>query len=132
MFPFDEESEAEAEVQPSVPSAGSAPAELQRAFWTLVVVFNAALLAGSLGLMFLAFRGDLSRGGSLLFLGVGLGLYGWRRYQSVTARDWSAAGEADGEGEADGDAGDAANAEAAPAPDPDADDGAPESEGEGA
>lgn len=105
MLPFDEESDAEAELAPSAPSAGDAPAELQRAFWALVVVFNVALLAGSLGAMLLAFRGDLSLGGSLLVLGLGLGFYGWRRYRTVTDRDWEEEGEA-GDGETTTDAAD--------------------------
>jgi hypothetical protein len=108
VLPLDEESDAEAELAPSVSSGDDTSAELRRAFWTLVLVFDVALLAGSLGAMLLAFRGELSLGGSLLFFGFGLGFYGWRRYQTVTDRDWP--DESESESATDG--GDATDAAA--------------------
>lgn len=58
------------------------PKELLKAFWTLVVLFNVALLAASLGLMVLWFQGRLYLGGGLLAVGTAAlarGLYGYRR-----------------------------------------------------
>ena len=49
-------------------------------FWRLVVVFNLALLVGSLGIMFLVFLGDVETGGRLLAVGILAGTYGLGRY----------------------------------------------------
>lgn len=60
----------------------NAPKELLKAFWALVVLFNVALLAISLGLMVLWFQGRLYLGGGLLAVGAAAlarGLYGYRR-----------------------------------------------------
>jgi hypothetical protein len=58
--------------------------ELRRTFWRLVVVFDVALLALSLGPMFVYFRGDWATGGPLLALGAAAFAYGvvvYRRYR---------------------------------------------------
>ena len=59
------------------------PADLQQTFWILVLIFNAALLAASLGAMLLAFEQQWATGGALLAGGVVLFLMGWRRYRRV-------------------------------------------------
>lgn len=68
--------DSESNLQPEIPSAPDPPPataaskELQSAFWSIVVVVNLALLAGSLGAMFLVFRGRLRLGGGLLAVGL--------------------------------------------------------------
>lgn len=57
------------------------PAAVKREFWTLVVVFNTALLATAAGVLILAFTGRTGAGFVLAGLGVGLGGYGLRRYR---------------------------------------------------
>lgn len=54
---------------------------LQVRFWSLVGVFNVALLAVSLGLMFLVFEGALELGGQLVVAGLVLSGYGYYRYR---------------------------------------------------
>jgi hypothetical protein len=85
----DEESDAERELAPSVdvPDASDADPALRRRFWLLVVVFDVALLAVSVGAMLVAFRGDLDTGGSLAGAGVVLFAYGYYRYRDVTSED---------------------------------------------
>ncbi|MDH5020683.1 DUF7322 domain-containing protein [Halobacterium rubrum] len=89
-LPFaDEESETEQELAPSVdiPDASAASTELQRKFWTLVLVFNAAILSLSIGAMLVGFQGDWDAGGSLLAAGIVLSVYGGFRYRTYTRKD---------------------------------------------
>jgi hypothetical protein len=58
-------------------------------FWGLVLVFNVALLALSLGLMFIAFEGNFSLGGRLVGGGLLLSGYGYYQYRR-TKRDLAA------------------------------------------
>jgi len=71
---------------PEVPEPGSgdldADPELFRTFWKLVVVFNLALFAASLGPMLAFFRGRVLVGGGVFLLGIGSFVYGIRRYRS--------------------------------------------------
>lgn len=86
----------EAELAPSVdvPEAPSprntaeteVPTDLLRKFWVLVLAFNAALLAGSLGAMYVLFRGDWSLGGRLLLAGAVCLLYGLYRLRTWDPR----------------------------------------------
>lgn len=69
---------------PDIPDGADAPAPLRRKFWTLVATFNVALLAVSLGLMFVAFRGRWQYGGGAVVLGLVLFAFGYRRYQRYT------------------------------------------------
>ena len=76
--PFDVEPEVP---EPPDPSENDVDPELPRRFWALVVVFNVALLAISLGLMFVAFEGAYALGGQFLVGGLaafGFGLYRYR------------------------------------------------------
>jgi len=96
-FLGDEASDAERELAPevdapsvdppSVPDGENAPAELRRRFWTLVAAFNVALLAVSLGLMLVGFRGRWRYGGGAVLLGLALFAVGYRRYRLYTADD---------------------------------------------
>ncbi|GAA0309043.1 DUF7322 domain-containing protein [Halarchaeum salinum] len=56
---------------------------LQRQFVYLVVVFNLAVLAAALGLMFLYFRGRLVLGGGLAIVGIAGLAYGFATYRRV-------------------------------------------------
>jgi hypothetical protein len=88
--PFaDEESEAEQELAPSVdiPDGSAASTELKRQFWSLVLVFNAALLALSVGGMIVVFQGNWDTGGSLIAAGGVLSVYGLYRYRTYTRKD---------------------------------------------
>lgn len=88
--PFaDEESEAEQELAPSVdiPDSSAASTELKRKFWSLVLVFNAALLAVSVGVMFVGFEGAWETGGSLVAAGAILSVYGFYKYRVYSRKD---------------------------------------------
>lgn len=81
---LDDDDEPESDLVPTVeiPDTADADPELARAFWLLVLVFNAALLGVSLGLMLVVFRdqwllgGGIFLGGLVAFL---LGVLGYRR-----------------------------------------------------
>jgi hypothetical protein len=85
----DEKSEAEQELAPSVdvPDESDADPEVQRQFWILVVVFNVALGALSVGAMFIAFRGQWTLGGRLVVAGAVLSAYGFYKYRAVMRKD---------------------------------------------
>lgn len=82
----DEKSDAERELAPSVdvPDESDADPELLRKFWLLVVVFNVALMAASVGAMLAVFRGQWDTGGSLVTAGAILAGYGYYKYRSYT------------------------------------------------
>lgn len=66
---------------PSPPEPGEADnPEAVSLFWWLVVVFNVALLALSLGAMFVVFRGAVDLGLQIALVGVLLFAYGTYRY----------------------------------------------------
>lgn len=81
MLP-DEQSDAERELAPD-PPATEPPAELRKQFWILVVVFNVALIATSLGLLFAGLDDRAVLGASLVFLGLGTFYFGIQRYRRV-------------------------------------------------
>ena len=85
----DEKSDAERELAPSVdvPDGSDADPQLQRQFWLLVLVFNVALLAFSVGLMLVVFRGRMDDGLTGVAAGVVLFVYGYYRYRQVTRKD---------------------------------------------
>ncbi|QLG47350.1 DUF7322 domain-containing protein [Natrinema halophilum] len=58
-----------------------APEDILETFWVLVLVLNGAILALSLGAMFLFFEDDLTKGGWLLTIGVVLTGFSVHRYQ---------------------------------------------------
>jgi len=76
----------EADVGVEIPDASDAPPELRAAFWWIVAVFNAAILAMSVGAMLVGFRGRWELGGALVVAGAlafALGVY---RVRSVKER----------------------------------------------
>ncbi|MFB6218680.1 MAG: hypothetical protein ABEH77_05800 [Halobacteriaceae archaeon] len=66
--------------------SADAPPALARAFWRLVFVFNAALLALALGVMLVGFEGAWVRGGALVLVGAGAFAYGYWRYRRERTR----------------------------------------------
>ena len=68
------------------PPEGGASNEVTALFWKLVVVFNIALLALSLGPMFAYFRGNVDLGLQLTAAGAILFAYGYFRYQRFVRR----------------------------------------------
>jgi hypothetical protein len=73
---------------PPDPSENDVDPGLARRFWALVLVFNAALLALSLGAMLAVFEGNYSLGGQLLLGGAaafGFGLYRYRTAKTYLA-----------------------------------------------
>lgn len=83
----------EPDVGPDVPKApdttdrvADVDPELRGTFWALVLVFNVALLATSVGVMLAAFQGNLVRGGQFLVLGLLVFAYGWYRYRQARTR----------------------------------------------
>lgn len=87
MLP-DEESDAERDLAPDPPDAEPS-AELQKQFWILVVVFNVALIATSLGALLATLDGKPIIGGSLAFLGTGVFYFGIQRYRRVKVRNFT-------------------------------------------
>ena len=87
----------EVEVPTPDTATGGADVDTETAavFWRLVLVFDIALLALSLGPMFVYFRGELVRGAMLLSFGALAFGYGVLRY-----REFRQAGESNG-GESD-------------------------------
>ena len=78
------------ELGPDIPEAPDmteveASSEVQYRFWTLVMVFNIALLVTSLGVMFVAFQGALELGGQLTLAGLLLFAFGYYRYRQTRA-----------------------------------------------
>lgn len=69
-----------ASVEPD-PAENDVSSELRRAFWLIVVMANVGLLALSVGVMFVVFRGQLRFGGSLAAMGVLALVVGYRRYR---------------------------------------------------
>ena len=59
----------EADVGVDIPDASDAPPKLRAAFWWIVAVFNAAILAISVGAMLVGFRGRWGLGGALIVVG---------------------------------------------------------------
>lgn len=70
------------ELTPDVPDEGQADPELFRTFWTLVATINLGVLAVSLGLMLVGFRGRWTVGGAAFLLGVGVLAWSWYRYRA--------------------------------------------------
>jgi hypothetical protein len=56
---------------------------IEGTFWMLVVVFNIGLIAVSVGLMFVVFLGDITRGGQITLAGCLVLGYGYYRYRSA-------------------------------------------------
>lgn len=85
-----EESTSESTEVP-IPEASTAemdvPGELLEHFWSLVLVLNAAILAASLGLLFLFFEGSSSRSLALLAGATLLSAFAYRRYRAYEAMD---------------------------------------------
>jgi len=82
--------DSESTLPPEVPTAPEPPAateaseELQKMFWSVILLLNLALLAASLGVMYVVFRGRLQLGGGLLLvgvLGIGHAYRIYRRYE---------------------------------------------------
>ena len=73
--------------EPPELSETDVPDDLARSFWKLVMVFNLALFAASLGPMLIYFRGEWTNGTAVFALGVGAFVYGYRRYKRVTSDD---------------------------------------------
>ncbi|NHN47397.1 hypothetical protein G9464_07285 [Halostella sp. JP-L12] len=63
------------------------PGDLKAAFWTLVIIANGVVLAFSLGLMFIGFRGNWELGGRLLIAAGLLAFLGWRVHRRYERRD---------------------------------------------
>lgn len=59
--------------------------EIKKQFWSLVLLFNVALFAMSLGLMFVGFEGRWKLGGGLFAVGVVAFARGWAGYRDVTS-----------------------------------------------
>jgi hypothetical protein len=69
-----------------LPDESEAPAEVRGAFWSLVAVFNAAILAMSVGAMLVGFRGQWTTGGGLLVAGLLSFAFGVVRVRRVKDR----------------------------------------------
>jgi len=63
------------------PSENEVSADLVRAFWKLVAIFNVALLALSLGPMLAFFRGEWVTGGFVFLVGIAFLIHGYLGYR---------------------------------------------------
>lgn len=88
--------------EPPEPDAdpSDAPDGLVFSFWWLVLVFNAAILALSIGVLFVVVAGQPTTGRNFLFVGTVLGGYGLYRYWTNPYRD-GVPTDGDGDPEAD-------------------------------
>jgi len=91
--------------EPPEPDAdvSDAPEGLVFSFWWLVLVFNAAIFALALGVLFLVVAGSLEWGRNLLFVGTVLSCYGLYRYWTNPYRDGVPVDDPDAD-ESEGDA----------------------------
>ncbi len=84
--PFEEYREASRPGPPvPEPPEGEVSAELHRAFWGLVAVFNIGLFATAFGLLLLWFRNANIVGSLVLLVGIAAIMYGIHRYRSYRA-----------------------------------------------
>jgi hypothetical protein len=102
--PLNDADEAELDLRPDDPSDGLGPgipsvsdpsenltqfsdenvdSALKKQFWSLVLLFNVALFAMSLGLMLVGFEGRWRVGGAMFAVGAFAFLRGWYGYKSV-------------------------------------------------
>lgn len=90
-------SSTEPEIETDVPS------DLLQTFWSLVLVINAAVLALSLGVLFLVFEGPSTNGVVLLLGGIVLSGFAVRRYRTSQPSDGDdlSAPDADSDRDAD-------------------------------
>jgi len=95
----DGEPDPESDLAPDIPDESDVPEGLFRAFWSLVATINLGLFAASLGLMLVAFRGQLREGGAVFLLGAAALAYAGYRYREVRDSDFEGADEADDETE---------------------------------
>ncbi len=78
----DDEPYADSVTIPSVDTDEfDAPEDLLEAFWVVVLVINGAILAFSLGVLYLLFEGNVRRGGGLLGIALVLGGFAVLRYR---------------------------------------------------
>jgi hypothetical protein len=70
---------------PPDPAENDVDPDLARRFWALVAVFNVALLALSLGVMFVVFERNYALGGQLLVGGAAAFAFGLYRYRTAKA-----------------------------------------------
>ena len=68
-------------------SETDAPDDLRREFWVQVAIFNVAVLATGVGLLFAIFTGRGTAALVLLGGGVVSFLHGYRRYRAATERN---------------------------------------------
>ncbi len=67
-----------------VPDGSDAPPELRRAFWSLVLVLNAAILALTIGILFVIFQGWSTVAEALLLFAVLLFGAAYIRYRRTS------------------------------------------------
>jgi len=100
--PFEPDEFDPSSLGPDVPEApsppeGAANSDVTALFWKLVVVFNVALLALSVGPMIAYFEGDVDLGIRITLVGVIAAAYGYFRYRRFTKRRDSDDAAEDGE-----------------------------------
>ena len=85
----DEETDVESTTAVEIPSVSTdeadVPSDILQAFWALVLVINAALFVLSLGVLLIVFEGNVTRGGTLIAVGIVLFGFAGRRYRSFRA-----------------------------------------------
>lgn len=80
---------------PDTPGAESVDPELRTRFWGLVLLFNVALLAVSIGAMLVIFGVDSTLGVQVLAVGLVLTGFGIYRYRKARAAVQDVAGDGD-------------------------------------
>lgn len=69
------------DIGPEPPFPDDVDPELHSRFWSLVFIFNVAVLAVSVGGLFMLFGTDFTLGGQLVLGGAVVGVYGLYRYR---------------------------------------------------
>ncbi|MFC6732133.1 hypothetical protein ACFQH3_10085 [Haladaptatus sp. GCM10025707] len=87
------EFDPEKDIGPKIPQVqmpktdmSDVPDDVFRTFWSLVLTFNIALFALSLGAMLMYFRGQFQTGGAVFALGVVSLVYGVAKYRAFQNR----------------------------------------------
>jgi hypothetical protein len=71
------------DLEPEPPSPDDVDPEVQSRFWSLVLIFNVAVLGLGVGGLFILFRNDLAVGTQLVLAGAVVGVYGLYRYRTA-------------------------------------------------
>lgn len=85
--PLVERYKPDGENVPEPPRPDEIPADVRRTFWSVAGTTNVGLLAVSLGVMLVVFRGEVVVGGGLVAVGIGALLWAYYKYRRFRGRN---------------------------------------------